>query len=91
MVGFDQPFLQDSVGGPIGTDQNQDVTDYTIANGRLAATLNGAQPPISPGFFVVTGTTTTPVGSVVGRGYYDPTTQFFTYDLFAPGSPNQAN
>ena len=69
---FDQPLLQDSVGGPIGTDQNQGVTDYTIANGRLTATLNGAQPldlPISPGFFVVTGTTTTPVGSVIGRGY----------------------
>ena len=91
---FDQPLVQDSVGGPIGTDQNQGVTDYSIANGRLTATLNGGQPldlPISPGFFVVTGTTTTPVGSVVGRGYYDPTTQFFTYDLLATGSSNQVN
>jgi hypothetical protein len=62
---FDQPLLQDSVGGPIGTDQNQGVTNYSIANGRLTATLNGGQPldlPLSPGFFVVTGTTSTPVG-----------------------------
>jgi trimeric autotransporter adhesin len=91
---FDQPFAQDAVGGPIGTDQNQGVTNYSIANGRLTATLNGGQPldlPISPGFFPVTGTTTTPVGSVFGSGYYDPTTQFFTYDLFAIGSSNQVN
>ena len=90
---FNDPLGQNAVGGPIGTDQNQGVTNFAIGNGRLTATLNGGQAvdlPISEGFFPVLQQGTLPIGTPIGIGFYDPATQFFYYDLFATSGPENA-
>src|SRR5262249_53373868 len=87
---FDEPLVQNVVGGRIGSDQNQGLTDLTIQNGRLTATLSNGQSldlPISSGSFFVDSSAKTPLGNVlIGQGYYDPAAPFFYYDIFTSGT-----